>query len=90
MCLPLISGHLTLFQSDKWYSKQMWEGEWRYFEVVLWIVHGSWKMLHGGKHLHEEAMDIKLGGWIIKKDLELLMVENGPCIIEKGKLELFI
>ena len=54
------------------------------------FVRGSWRMLHGGKHLHEEAMDIKLDGWIIKKDLELLMVENGPCIIEKGKLELFI
>ena len=35
-------------------------------------------------------MDIKIGGWIIKKDLEFLMVENGPCIIEKGKLEFFI
>ena len=62
--------------SKKWCSQvEMWyltfgakcESEWRYFRVVLWIattmsfVRGSWRLLRGGKYLHEEAMEIEFG-----------------------------
>ena len=97
---PLMQGFFlrngaVRLKGGNWHLEQRCKGEWRYFRVVLWItttmsfVRESWRLLRGGKYLHEEAMKLDWIWCMNKKIFETFNARKRPMHpIKKGKLVL--